>query len=139
VEATVVASEPKPSILVVEDDEPSMVLACAVLEELGYRPVPAGSAEEAVQLLQTSQPSLVLTDLHLPGEDGLALARRLKSDPATASIPIVALTAHTGSELRSAALAAGCDHFMAKPLDLRLLARVVAEIIDPNPRSRTSR
>jgi CheY-like chemotaxis protein len=124
-------SEPGPSILVVEDDEPSMVLVCAVLEGLGYRSVPAHSAEEALRLLEISHPSLVLTDLHLPGEDGLALTRRLKSDPATAAIPIVAVTAHGGSDERWAALAAGCDDFMAKPLDLRLLGRTVAAIIDP--------
>ena len=129
------ASRPQPSILVVEDDELSMMLACAVLEELGYRPVPAGSAEEAARLLQTSRPSLVLTDLHLPGEDGLALTRRLKSDPATASVPVVALTAHTGSAARSAAFAAGCDDFIAKPLDQRLLARIVGDIIGVTPPS----
>lgn len=129
------ASEPAPSILVVEDDEPSRVLACAFVEDLGYRSMPAGSAEEAVRLLRTSHPSLVLTDLQLPGEDGLALTRRLKSDPVTASIPVVALTAHTGPDERSAALAAGCADFMDKPLDLRLLGRIVAGIIDLNGRS----
>lgn len=119
-----------PSILVVEDDQPSMVLVCAVLEELGYRSVPAGSAEEAARLLQTTRPSLVLTDLHLPGEDGLNFTRRIKADPVTATIPVMAVTAHAGSDERWAALAAGCDDFMAKPLDLRLLARTVAALID---------
>jgi CheY-like chemotaxis protein len=128
-------SKPAQSILVVEDDEPSMELVCTVLEELGYRSVPARSAEEAFRLVQTAHPSLVLTDLHLPGEDGLALTRRLKSDPATESIPVLMLTAHTGSDERWAALAAGCAGFMAKPLDFRLLARTVAGIFAADPGS----
>jgi len=117
------------TVLVVEDDESSLELVTALLERLGHEAAPARSAEQAVLVLRGRRPALVLMDVRLPGEDGLALTRRLKADPATASIPVVALTAHARPADRDEALAAGCAAWIAKPVDTRLLARTVARLV----------
>ena len=76
-----------PLILVVEDNETNQMLTVAVLERDGYRVVVAGNADEARQHLKTETPHLILMDVQLPGEDGLALTRQLKRNPATRPIP----------------------------------------------------
>jgi CheY-like chemotaxis protein len=116
-------------ILVIEDDASNVALVSAVLQQLGYEVTAAGSAEEAWDLLATLRPALVLADVRLPGQDGLAFTRQLKSDPATASVPVVALTAHARPEDRTAALQAGCAEWMTKPLDTRLLGRVLVRVL----------
>lgn len=106
-------------ILVVEDNEANQLLASAVLEREGYRVELAASAPEAVERLTANHPDLILMDIQLPGEDGLALTRRLKAYPRTAMIPIVALTAHAMVGDREEALAAGCVGYIAKPINTR--------------------
>ena len=118
------------SVLVVEDEESSMELMAAVLEELEVEVVGARSAEEAAALLRRRRPSVVLVDVHLPGQDGLALTRRIRADPTTASIPVVALTAGAREEDRSAALAAGCSVWIAKPVDTRQLVRTLVRFLE---------
>jgi CheY-like chemotaxis protein len=117
------------TVLVVEDDESNLELVTALLERLGHRSAAARSAEEAACVLRASRPALVLMDVRLPGLDGLALTRQLKANPATASIPVIALTAHARPADREAALAAGCAAWITKPLDTRLLARTMARIL----------
>jgi CheY-like chemotaxis protein len=106
-------------ILVVEDNPANMLLVVALLERAGLRSAQASSAEEARRLIETTYPDLILMDIQLPGEDGLSLTRELKSSPITAHIPIIALTAHAmkGDEVQ--AIAAGCDGYLAKPIDTR--------------------
>jgi CheY-like chemotaxis protein len=106
-------------ILVVEDNEANQLLASSVLEREGYLVELAANAKEAVERLTTNQPDLILMDVQLPGEDGLGLTRRLKADPVTAMIPIVALTAHAMVGDREEALAAGCAGYIAKPINTR--------------------
>lgn len=106
-------------ILVVEDNEANQLLVSAVLQRDGYDVRIAASAADALDHLAAGRPSLILMDVQLPGEDGLSFARELKQDPATAAIPIVALTAHAMSNDRAAALDAGCDGYIAKPIDTR--------------------
>jgi CheY-like chemotaxis protein len=118
------------SVLVVEDEESSLELMAAILEELEVDVVSARSAEEAAWHLRRRRPALVLMDVHLPGLDGLALTRRIRADPATASIPVVALTAHARSEDRQAALEAGCTAWIAKPVDTRLLVRTLVQFLE---------
>jgi CheY-like chemotaxis protein len=117
-------------VLVIEDDESSMALVAAVLEQIGHEVIGARSAEEAASLLHDVRPALVIVDVRLPGQDGLTLTRHLKADPRTASIPVVALTAHASLADRDAALAAGCIAWITKPLDTRLLARTLVELLD---------
>jgi len=113
-------------ILIVEDNPANLLLARAVLQRAGYRTAEAHSAEEALDLVRGGSPDAILMDVQLPGEDGLSLTRRLKADPATATIPIIALTAHAMPEDRVRAEAAGCDGYVAKPINTRTLAGEVA-------------
>jgi CheY-like chemotaxis protein len=85
----------------------------------------ASTTAEARERLATRHPDLILVDIQLPGQDGLSFARQLKSDPATAPIPIVALTAHAMTGDREDTLAAGCDGYIAKPIDTRTLGEQV--------------
>lgn len=112
-------------ILIVEDDPGSRMLAAATLEDEGYDVASAESAEIAIDLISRRRPDLILMDIQLPGMDGLELTRRLKSEAATASIPVVALTAHTMPLHERAAVAAGCAAFLAKPVSPAVLAAEV--------------
>jgi CheY-like chemotaxis protein len=126
----------RPQVLVVEDDEGSLELVSVLLERMSYRVTAARSAEEAVEVLRAARPSAVIVDIRLPGQDGLSLTRRLKAAPATASIPVLALTAHARPADREAALQAGCAAWMTKPLDARLLARTLDEVLrSPAPQA----
>ena len=108
-----------PLILVVEDNEANQLLASSVLEREGFRVVLAGTAKEAMEQLSTQKPALILMDVQLPGEDGLGLTRRLKADPRTSAIPIIALTAHAMVGDKEDALAAGCSGYIPKPINSR--------------------
>ena len=119
----------RPAILVIEDNPYNMMLVVAVLERAGLRSAQASSAEEARRFLETVHPDVILMDIQLPGEDGLSLTRELKASPATAHIPIIALTAHAmkGDEVQ--AIAAGCDAYVAKPIDTHTFATFVAQFL----------
>ncbi len=116
-------------ILVVEDNETNQTLVRAVLELAGYRVAVAGSADEAWEAVRELSPDLILMDVQLPGQDGLSLTRELKADRATASIPVVALTAHAMNGDRELALQAGCQGYIAKPIDTRTRALEVREYL----------
>jgi CheY-like chemotaxis protein len=105
-------------ILVVEDNPANQLLAETVLEREGFVVDVAGSAAEAVRRITINAPDLILMDISLPGQDGLSLTRDLKSDPTTSRIPVVALTAHAMVGDREAALAAGCNGHITKPIDV---------------------
>jgi len=122
-------TEPRRNILVVEDNEANQMLARAVLELEGYAVEVAGSAAEAFDVLGARRPDLILMDVQLPGEDGLSATRRLKADPATALIPVVALTAHAMTGDRDLALNAGCAGYIAKPIDTRTFGAQVREFL----------
>lgn len=117
-------------VLVVEDNEANQLLARSVLEREGYRVEVAGAADEALQKLAQRLPNLILMDLQLPGRDGLSLTRELKADPATAGIPVIALTAHAMTGDREQTIAAGCAGYIAKPIDTRTLGRQIREILE---------
>ena len=109
-------------ILVVEDDQASRRLVTAILELEGYDVEVATTAAQASRLIIERGPDLILMDVQLPGEDGLSFTRRLKADPLTAGIPIVAVTALVTSGDRERTIAAGCDGYLAKPVDTRTFA-----------------
>jgi two-component system, cell cycle response regulator DivK len=106
-------------VLIVDDDDRNRKLARDVLERAEIQTIEAAYGEHAIALARTHLPDLVLMDLHLPDLDGSEALRRLKSEPATASIPVVALTAVTGA--RAVLLAAGFDGYVEKPIDIRQL------------------
>lgn len=118
------AGEP---ILIVDDNPQNLKLARVLLASEGYEVCMAVDAEQALTLLETFTPRLILMDLQLPGMDGLELTRRLKADPERRSISIVALTAYAmkGDEVK--ALAAGCDGYVTKPIDVEELPRIVQQ------------
>ena len=112
-------------ILVVDDNEGGLLLAASVLQREGFRVDSAGSSEEVLERLSVRRPNLILMDVQLPGQDGLSLTRQLKADPATAAIPIVALTAHAMASDREQAMAAGCIGYISKPIETRTLGDLV--------------
>ena len=112
-------------ILVVDDNEGGLLLASAVLQREGFRVDSAGSADEVLERLSARVPDLILMDVQLPGQDGLSLTRQLKADPATAPIPIVALTAHAMATDREQAMAAGCIGYISKPIETRTLGDLI--------------
>jgi CheY-like chemotaxis protein len=116
-------------ILVVDDNEAGLLLVRSVLELAGYRVDSAASSEEVLERLNARPPDLILMDVQLPGQDGLALIRQLKADPATAVIPIVALTAYAMAGDREQALAAGCNGYISKPIDTRTLGDQLREFL----------
>ncbi len=119
-----------PQILVVEDAPDNWVLVEQIFADSGYAVacVPDGAA--AMAWLERNLPALILLDLSLPGLDGWEVAKRLKADPRTASVPIVALTAHAMLGDRETALAAGCNDYLTKPIDIDQLELRVKYWID---------
>jgi two-component system, cell cycle response regulator len=114
------------NILVVEDDPTDLKLFSVVLRMGGHRVLEQTSAEATLENVKAGRPEVILLDLNLPGMDGLALARWLKADPDTRAIRIVAVTAAPELFSREAALTAGCDAFILKPIDTRKLPEAVA-------------
>jgi CheY-like chemotaxis protein len=116
-----------PRILLVEDNEMNRDMLSRRLIRRGYEVLLAVDGEQGVAMARTESPALVLMDISLPVVDGWEAARRLKADPQTRSIPIIALTAHAMTGDREKALAAGCDDFETKPVELsRLLDKIQA-------------
>ena len=114
-----------PRILVVEDTPANQLLATSVLEREGFEVVVAESVHDAEIEIARHRPDLILTDIQLPGMDGLSFTRRLKADPSTASITVVAMTAHAMVGDREKAIAAGCAGYIPKPIDTRALGEQV--------------
>ena len=103
-------------ILIIEDNAANMKLTTLLLENAGHTPLCAVDAETGLTLARSGQPELILMDIQLPGMDGLAATMLLKKDPATAGIPVIALTAMAMKEDREKTRLAGCDAYIAKPL-----------------------
>lgn len=118
------------SVLLVEDNPQNMRLACALLTEKGYDVRTASDEHEALSLLESFAPVLILMDLELPGMDGGTLTRRVRSDPRTRASVIVGLTARALKGDAERAREAGCDGYVAKPADLNSLAALVAECLE---------
>ena len=116
----------KTLILVVDDNLTNLKLASDLLTWSGYEVAQAVDAERALEAVQSNRPALILMDVGLPGMDGLTLTRQLKEDPATRGIRIVALTAFAMKGDEQRALDAGCDGYIAKPINTREFADRVA-------------
>ena len=113
-------------ILIAEDEPDNQVILQTVVESLvGARSCVVGDGLAVLASVERERPRVILLDLMMPVLDGFQVAQRLKSDPATASIPIVAVSALARPDDREAALAAGCDEFVRKPFDLDELERVI--------------
>jgi CheY-like chemotaxis protein len=119
-------------ILIVDDNATNLKLTKLVLADEGYLVCTANDAEEALRVLESFTPRLILMDIQLPGIDGLELTRRLKSDPQRRAIKIVALTAYAMKGDEEKARAAGCDGYVTKPIDPDTLPGIVAGHIAAN-------
>jgi CheY-like chemotaxis protein len=117
------------SILIVDDNAQNLKLARVVLANEGFDVQTASNAEDALQLLRTVTPRLILMDIQLPGMDGLELTRQLKADPATRSVCVIALTAYAMKGDDEKAFAAGCDGYITKPIDIERLPAVVSSYL----------
>jgi two-component system cell cycle response regulator DivK len=114
-------------ILLVEDNEMNRDMLSRRLVKRGYDVVMALDGEQGVAMARSEAPALILMDMSLPGLDGWEATRQIKAVPETRSIPVIALTAHAMAGDREKAIAAGCDDFDTKPVDLaRLLEKIEA-------------
>ena len=120
-------------VLIVEDNERNLKLTRDVLQVKGYRTLEARTAAEGVALARSHRPDLVLMDVQLPDTDGVAALGRLRAAPATAAIPVVALTAFAMAGDRARFLAAGFDGYLAKPLDVRRFPEQVRRFCERAP------
>lgn len=120
----------KNSVLIVDDNPVNLKLVRILLTGEGYDVRTAADAEEALQVLKESNPNLILMDVQLPGIDGLELTRRLKMDPATRDIKILGLTAYAMKGDEEKILAAGCDGYIAKPIDTRTLPKMIEHYLE---------
>jgi CheY-like chemotaxis protein/HPt (histidine-containing phosphotransfer) domain-containing protein len=116
-------------ILVVEDNHANMKLACLLLRNAGHTALCAADAETGLTLARNNQPDLILMDIQLPGMDGLAATALLKQDPATAAIPVIALTAMAMKADQEKTRVAGCDAYIAKPLRYQELYAVIDTLL----------
>lgn len=116
-------------VLVVEDNPANLKLASLLLTHAGHTVLSAVDAESGLTVARDARPDLVLMDVQLPGMDGLTATALLKSDPVTAGIPIIALTAMAMKDDRVRAEVAGCDDWIAKPLRYRELYAAVDRLL----------
>ncbi|MBI3913457.1 MAG: response regulator [Chloroflexi bacterium] len=116
------------NILVIEDEPTSLKLAHVVLTVEGNAVRDAETARKGLLEIEREKPDVILLDLALPDEDGLTLARQIKSNPATKDILLVAVTAYPDRFKREDALAAGCDAFLVKPISTRELPAEIDEL-----------
>jgi CheY-like chemotaxis protein len=135
-------TEPQPretaaTILVVDDNPINLKLVSDLLAFEGYHVLKAVDGEVAAASVQEDIPDLILLDVDLPGIDGLTLTKRLKGDPRTADIIIVALTAFAMKPDRQRAIAAGCDAYVTKPINTRELPVQVAELLQRREKMKT--
>jgi two-component system, cell cycle response regulator DivK len=120
---------PNESILIVEDTPVNMKVVRVLLTRHGFDVHTAGTAEEALAVLRQFHPELILTDVQLPGMSGLDLTRKLKSDPSTRDIIVLALTAFAMKKDELNAYAAGCDGYITKPIDTRTLPEIIRKYL----------
>lgn len=119
-------------VLVIEDNAANMTLAAFLLQSAGHVVIAATDAEMGLTLSRDEHPDLILMDIQLPGMDGLEATRQLKADPRTAAIPVIALTALTMKGDESRIMAAGCNGYIAKPMNYRaFLAAINTHLPQP--------
>ena len=117
-------------VLIVEDNEKSRRLLRDILQARGYRTIESDTAEKGIELAQESVPAIILMDIQLPGINGIEARTRLKEDPITKDIPVVAVTASAMLHDRSDIEAAGFDAFQSKPIDINEILKLIGDLID---------
>jgi CheY-like chemotaxis protein len=117
------------TVLLVEDNEDNRIVYATMLEHYGYRVVETANGEDAVRIAQEERPDLILMDISIPGIDGWTATERLREDPRTADIPVVAVTAHALPEHRARAESLRCEGYLTKPCEPRRLLEEVQRLI----------
>ena len=112
-------------VLIIEDNERNLKLARDILNHAGYETLEAENAEDGLELARARHPGLVLMDVQLPGMDGVQALVRLRADPATADIPVIALTANALPRDRAQAMADGFFDYLTKPIDVGRLLQAI--------------
>ncbi len=125
-----VAPVDKPLILIAEDNEDNRLIASTILRHVGYRVAEATTGSQALEMARDLLPALVLMDVGMPDIDGWTATRALKSDSRTRGITVIAFTAHALSGDKETALQAGCDGYLAKPIEPRKLAEEVGKALN---------
>lgn len=118
------------SILIIDDNALNLELVTYLLTAKGYNIKVASRAEEALIILENTKPKLILMDIQLPGMDGFQLTKLLKNNPSYKDIPIIAVTAYAMKGDKEKILAAGCDGYIAKPIDTRTLPDIIRGYLD---------
>lgn len=124
-----------PLILVVEDHEDSRLMLKTLLEIRGFKVVVAEDGLTAIEIAARVYPDLIMMDASLPRLDGLEAVRRLRQNESIRGVPIVALSGHTTPEFQAAALAAGCNDFLTKPIDFDHLDDLINRLLPADPHS----
>jgi two-component system, cell cycle response regulator DivK len=117
-------------ILIVEDNPKNLKLVRDTLQVKGYQTIEAGTGEQGVQLAREHHPALILMDIQLPGISGVDAFRQLRGDPATRSIPVIAVSASVMAQERQKVMAAGFDGFQGKPISVRELLTTIRQLLD---------
>lgn len=125
-------------VLIVEDNALNLELLATVLEGAGFEVVTATEAASGLEKARTMNPDVVLMDVQLPEVDGLEATRALRADPATARIPVIAVTAHVKKDDEERCLQAGCVRHVPKPVDTRALPELVSAVIAESERARNN-
>jgi two-component system cell cycle response regulator DivK len=117
-------------ILIIEDNDKNRKLVRDVLTFKGYAVIETETGEEGIRLAQERRPSLVLMDIRLPGIDGIETLRRLRAEPTTRGMPIMAMTASVMSEDRQKIMGAGFDAYQGKPIKVHDFVAAVAQLLE---------
>jgi CheY-like chemotaxis protein len=115
------------TVLLVEDNEDNLVIYSTILRHSGYVVIEARDGKAGIDAAQSAHPAIILMDVSIPLIDGWEATRRLKADPDTAHIPIIALTAHALASDQQKAIDAGCDGYIPKPAEPRAVLNVVEQ------------
>ncbi len=121
------------TVLVIEDNEQSLYMITFILTQHGYEVVQARNGREGITLASQVQPVLILLDIQLPLLDGYAVAQALRSNPALAQVPIIAVTSYAMAGDRERILAAGCTGYIEKPIDPGTFVRHIAQYLSIGP------
>jgi len=120
-------------VLIVDDNDTNLYLIWFILQKAGYEVIEARDGLEGVKLALEEKPDLVIMDIQLPGMDGLEATRRIRASGATGKVPIIALTAHVMAGDREETLAAGCNGYIAKPIDVKTFIREIERYLVETP------
>ncbi len=117
-------------VLIVEDNEKNRKLVRDLLQVKGYKTIESETAEEGIRLAQESRPALILMDIQLPGIDGITALKRLRAEPETREIPVIAVTASAMTNKREAMLVEGFDGYQTKPLSIMDFLAEVERVLE---------